>query len=289
MDRLNGASCYTYSKDGRYIGKYRCAISIEEDISTGNIIVLQTKKQVKIVIKEMRENLKHCSLKIVNHINGKYYMLEIDEIKDEEFDGEDKWFWVYSEDITSKIEDITKENYEQLKNTGQALIEWDKIRTSFGSGNMTKDKAFEELCVDIINEIKMTTEGNFHSRGGTDGGRDYIWEWSEIENTNLDFLDLPKSKWIMQCKYSSDIEQKLQKPEVWDEIVKVIPYTPNHYIIFTNRKRTSNFDDWWKEIIELSGRKKYLIPFSLHMVGREDLERLLNLYPEVKEKYFGIK
>lgn len=291
MNRLNGAKCYIYSKDGRYKGTYTCVIRVEENQIIGELVEspLGNIKKVEITIKSMQESLNDCKLTIFNCDKSQYYVLEDYIVVSSGCNEEDAWIIDNAENITSRIREITKDEYELLKSKGISNIEWGKIKTNFGNKTMTKDKAFEELCVEIINSIKLAPEGNFHSGGGTDGGRDYIWEWPEIENTNLDFLDLPKAKWIMQCKYSSDTEQKLQRPEVWEEIIKVIPYAPNHYIIFTNRKRTQSFDDWWKMASELSYRRKYLIPFSLHIVGREDIERLLNLFPNIKEKYFGTK
>lgn len=53
-----------------------------------------------------------------------------------------------------------------------------------------------------------------------------------------------------------------------------------------NRNITISFRDWWNNISELDGRKSKFIPFSLHMVGREDIEKLLNLWHDIKEKYF---
>ena len=289
MNRLNGANCLVYLNDGRYVGSYLCIIEIENNEIVESLInhpIANTKK-VKIIVKNIRKSLSNCKLTIFNNIKGEFYALKNYEVKTEGINDEDAWFIDEEENIISKIKKITKEDYEQLKTTGILNIEWDKIKTLINGDNVSKDKAFEYLCTDLINTIKPVKEGNFHPRGGTDAGRDYIWKWSAIDNPNIDFLDLPNETWIMQCKYSENPKQKLIRTEVWDEIVKVIQHNPNHYIIFTNRNITAQFKDWWDEVSRLDSRENKFIPFSLHLVGREDIERLLNLYHEIKEKYFG--
>ena len=90
----------------------------------------------------------------------------------------------------------------------------------------------------------------------------------------------------MQCKYSENINTNLQNSEIWKEIVTVIQHYPNHYIVFTNRNITPSFKDWWDRIACIDGRRNFLIPFSIHMVGREDIEKLLNMWHDIREKYF---
>lgn len=290
MNRLNGANCLIYSNDGIYKGKSICVIQIEEgqvienpmSASMGNI------KKIKIVVKNIKESLKNCKLTIFNESNGKYYALKNYEVRIENFNDEDAWASDIEENIVPKIKEIPKEEYEQLKTKGITNIEWSRIKTTICGENMTQDKAFENLCVDLINRIKITKEGSFHPRGGSDAGRDYIWKWPEIDNTSIDYLDLPSNTWVMQCKYSADPTQKLTQVEVWNEIVKVIQHNPNHYVIFTNRNITTSFKDWWDKTSELDGRKSKFIPFSMHMVGRDDIEKLLNLWHDIKEKYFEL-
>lgn len=288
MNRLNGADCLVYSNDGKYKGNFLCVIQIEKSQNIENLMnnTLGNIRKVTVVIKNVRESLANCKLTIFNNIEGEFYAFKNYEVKTEGYNGEDAWFNDYEENITSKIEKITREEYEQLKTKGILNVEWNKIKTLICDEIVSKDKAFEYLCVDLINKIKVTKEGNFHPRGGTDAGRDYIWKWSAIENINIDFLDLPDDIWIMQCKYSQNPKEKLTQTEVWNEIVKVIQHNPNHYIIFTNRNITTAFKDWWDRVSELDSRKSNFIPFSLHMVGREDIEKLLNLWHDIKEKYF---
>ena len=90
----------------------------------------------------------------------------------------------------------------------------------------------------------------------------------------------------MQCKYSENMNTNITKTEIWDEIVKVLQYNPNHYIVFTNRNITTSFNDWWNEVTSIEGRRKKYIPFSIHMVGRDDIEKLLNMWHDTRDKYF---
>ena len=288
MNRLNGAKCLVYSKDGIYKGMYICVIQIEENQEIGVLMnnSLGNMKKVTILVKDIKESLFDCKLTIVNGICGKFYALKNYEVTLEGINGEDAYFCDEETNITSRIKEISEEEYKQLTTNGISDILWNKIRTSINGENMTKDKAFEYLCEDLINRIKLAKEGNFHPRGGNDGGRDYTWKWSAIDNPNIDYLDLPEDMWIMQCKYSEEPKKKLRQTEVWDEIIKVIQYNPNHYILFTNRDITTAFKNWWDGISKLDGRNSKFIPFSLHIVYREDIERLLNLWHDIKNKYF---
>ena len=288
MNRLNGAKCLVYSKDGIYKGMYICVIQIEESPGIENLMSnsLGNIKKVTIIVKDIGKSLTDCKLTILNRVSEKCYAINDYEVKLAEIDNKDSYFYDDEKNIISKIKEITSEEYQKLIVSGTSSIVWDKIKTSINGEVISKDKAFEYLCVDLINQIKSVKEGSFHPRGGNDGGRDYIWKWSAIDNPKIDYLDLPNDLWIMQCKYSEKPTQKLKQTEVWDEIVKVIQYNPNHYILFTNRNVTRAFKDWWDGVAELDGRKNKFIPFSLHIVGREDIERFLNSYLDIKNKYF---
>ncbi len=287
MNRLNGADCLIYSNDGIYKGKYVCFIEVEDNQDMG--ILRETpisNKRVNIIIKNIKESLMNCKLTIFNYRNSNYFALKNYIVKNEKIDNDEVWINDDEQNIKSKIEQIEQEEYERLKTKGISYIEWNNINIKLGKENLSKDKSFEYLCVDLINKIKIPKEGDFHPRGGTDEGRDYIWKWPTIDNPKINYLDLPEEKWVMQCKYSENPNTKLTKTEVWDEIIKVVQHNPSHYIIFTNRNITTSFYDWWTKITELDNRKSKFIPFTLHLVGRENIEKLLNLWPDIKEKYF---
>ncbi|MBR2289893.1 MAG: hypothetical protein IJ867_04680 [Clostridia bacterium] len=287
MNRLNGANCLVYSKNGKYRGRHICVISSEENQNMGNLadLPIENSKKIKIIVRDVRESLKDCKLTMLSHIKDNYYVLKDYQVKTEEYNGEDAWFIDDEKTFTSKIEEISSEEYEKIKTTAISNIDWKNIKTTISNRKLTKDKAFECLCVELINKIKEA-KGDFHPRGGADGGRDYVWEWPVIDNSEIDFLNLSNDKWIMQCKYSEDPNQQLKQSEVWDEIIKVIQYNPDRYIFFTNRDITVPFYDWWKNVSSLDGRKTKFIPFSLYMVGRDNIERLLNYWTDIKEKYF---
>lgn len=288
MYRLNGANCIVYTSDGIYKGIYTCCIEIDDNQDMG--ILTNTPinpRGVKILIKGVKESLIDCKLTMYNHRNDMYIALRDYVVKDEKFDDDEVWVIDDEQNIKSKIEKISKEEYENLKTQEINYIDWKNINTNINGEEIAKDKAFEILCSELINEIKMTKEGTFHPMGGGDAGRDYIWKWPMIDKVNIEFLDLPDEVWIMQCKYSENVDKKLKQEEIWNEIIKVIQHNPNHYIIFTNRKITTSFYDWWNGICEFDNRRRKFIPFTLHLVGREDIEKLLNLCPNVKEKYFN--
>lgn len=290
MNRLNGANCIVYMSDGTYKGKYTCCLEIVDNQNMG--ILTNTpidSKMVKILIKGAKESLINCKLTMYNHRENTYMALKDYVVLNEKFDNEEVWITDDEQNIKSRIEEISKEEYERLETQEIDYIDWENINTKLTGEEIAKDKAFENLCSELINEIKMTKEGTFKPRGGGDAGRDFVWRWPAIDKVNINFLDLPDELWVMQCKYSEDINKNLSRVEIWDEIIKVIQHKPSHYIIFTNKNITSAFYDWWNSISEFDNRRSKFIPFTLHFVGREDVEKLLNLCPSIKERYFTSK
>ena len=59
MNRLNGAKCLVYSKDGIYKGMYICVIQIEENQEIGVLMnnSLGNMKKVTILVKDIKESL----------------------------------------------------------------------------------------------------------------------------------------------------------------------------------------------------------------------------------------
>lgn len=287
MHRLNGANCQVYSKNGVYNGRYTCIVQIEDNEKNGilgNMPVSGRKEY--IIIKNIKESLKDCKITIYNCHKNEYIVLKNYEVQNERIENDGIYIFDDEQNITSRIENITKDEYDKLQTQGVSIIDWRNITTEINGQKVSKDKSFEYLCSDLINKMKIVKEGNFHPQGGTDGGRDYIWMWPIVDNMEIDFLDLPSEKWVMQCKYSESTNTKLKKTEVWDEIVKVIQHNPSHYIIFTNRNITTSLFDWWKEVSKFDNRRKKFIPFSLHLVNKDDIERMLDIWPSIREKYF---
>lgn len=285
MNRINNGDCLLYADNDKFIGKFYCYF----DTNMG----METRAQNVIIIKDCIHMLDSSGasieksrfrVQIIKRFNGRYFMLNFPYIINIEI--EEKDFHISTdEDITNLIEEISEKQYNEILEKCTIPIEWEKIKENINGQVVSKDKAFELLCLDLINKIKNTKESDFHPLAGADGGIDYEWEWPSVD-TNIDFLDLPKVKWIMQCKYSEDINTEIKVEEVWANIVQVMQYKPDHYIIATNRKRKKSFKDWWDKKEEISGKKISFIPFSLHFFTRENIERLLNLYPDIKKKYF---
>lgn len=287
MNRLNGANCLVYSEDGKYKGEYTCVVEIEDNQNMGILENTSiSNRETTMHIKNMPDSLMNCRLIIFNCHNGNYYVLRDYVVKNEKVGTDEVVINDDEQNIISKIESVDESEYQRLKTKEINNINWNNINTNINGNTLTKDKVFENLCVDLINAIKLAKEGAFHPNGGLDAGRDYIWKWSAIDNAKIDFLDLPDEIWVMQCKYSENPKQVLTRTETWNEIVKVLQHNPNHYIIFTNRKITAGYYDWWNGIANLDERKSKFIPFTLHLVNKDNLEKLLDIFPTIKEKYF---
>lgn len=288
MNRINNGDCLLYADNDKFIGKFYCYF----DTSMG----METSVQNVIIIRDCVHMLSSCGanieksnfrVQIIKKFKEKYYMLNFSFVRSLNIEIEENDFHIsIDEDITNLIETISEQQYNEILEKGTIAIEWENIKENINGKIVSKDKAFELLCLDLINQIRNTKENDFHPLVGADGGIDYEWDWPSVD-TNIDFLDLPKVKWIMQCKYSKDINTEIKIEEIWANIVQVMQYKPDHYIIATNRKRKKSFKDWWDNKEELSGKKISFIPFSLHFFTRENIERLLNMYTDIKKKYFN--
>lgn len=69
-------------------------------------------------------------------------------------------------------------------------------------------------------------------------------------------------------------------------LVKVIMHKPDHYLLITNRKITSDFSDWIDN--QVFSNTDYFIPFKVHLIQKEQLEVILSTpqYRIIMQKYF---
>lgn len=166
---------------------------------------------------------------------------------------------------------IVEEEYHFI-NAGWMVINWSSIKIP--QGGTTHDYAFEELCREILLKNNKYTDFEFISQG-PDRGRDGKYE--------LDEEPFPrghsKVKCILQCKYSNQITQNMNKREIHEELVKVAQHNPRYYVLATNRNMTQDFPDW---LNALPG-----FQFEKVLVSRQTLEAIVKSHPDLWMKYFG--
>lgn len=163
-------------------------------------------------------------------------------------------------------------------------FDWSKLIVPAGCSGTKPSDAFEDLINEIIH-LSFKGLVNYERSGpGVDRGRDGEFE--------IDMAAwLPKAnattKWILQCKYSVNINTSLRIDEIYSEMIKVLMHKPDYYLLVTNRKITQDFKDWFNS--DLMKNTTYFIPYKKILIQREELESLLSQpqYLHLKAKYFG--
>lgn len=168
MNRINGGICCVYSVDNIYKGSYECYTEAYFNQGIDNRIdnsSYQNQGKLKIVVKNYKKSLEDCKLTIFKKNDNNYYALKEYKVNENGVEDENAWVIDDADLILSEIEQISREEYEKLRLKRINNIEWNKIKTELSGEIITKDKAFENLCIDLINRIKITKEWGFHPKG----------------------------------------------------------------------------------------------------------------------------
>lgn len=181
------------------------------------------------------------------------------------------------------INEVTKKEYEDFEADIQSL-DWKRIiipPAYTGKDKLTEADAFEMMCQEIVLEwgaknMRQIGKGPDRARDGT----------FEIEADSwIPIITNYSNLWVMQCKYSQGYAN-LNEAEIYSEIAKVLMHKPDYYLLMTNRKVTSDFNDWFKSVFE---DNKYHIPFKSVLIGQKQLEQILAMpnMRAIRLKYFG--
>ena len=168
MNRITGGICCVYSIDNIYEGSYECYTELYYNQGIDNRIdnsSYQNQEKLKIVVKNYKKSLENCKLTIFKKHDNNYYALKEYKVIENGVEDENAWVIDDADIILSEIEQIPREEYEKLRLKRINNIEWNKIKTEFSGEIITKDKAFENLCIDLINKIKITEIETFHPKG----------------------------------------------------------------------------------------------------------------------------
>lgn len=163
------------------------------------------------------------------------------------------------------------------------IFDWSNIKipsNCMGKDRANEADAFESLCRDMI--LKWGAS-SFEGIGkGADGGKDGVFDITVA--SWIPQITRQPDKWILQCKYSKNYDN-MKRTEVYDEMVKVITYNPDYYLIMTNRKITDQFQQWFNNI---SQGRVVTIPFKSILINREQMESYLRdpSMIEIRNKYF---
>lgn len=284
----NSHKCLIYNSENCFVGKYDCLYTetkeetneIEEvSIARKNII------ELKILNVELCESFNNYRLMILIELpekylklDNKYLVVSSDKIENDIIIHEEKEN--FGEFILIDVNEYNK----LINNIDETVIDWSNIKNPSPRETLTKPKIFEKLCEEIISDIRCPLSGSYIPTGSGDQGRDYTWEWPNVETQNT-LLNLPTQKWIMQCKYTNS-NLKLYKTEIWDGIVAVLEHEFDHYLLVTNRELTPDTYNWWEQIKNTSNRRKSCIPMSCFLITKIDLENYLRAHDEIRRRYF---
>ncbi|MGG6447693.1 hypothetical protein [Pseudobacillus badius] len=284
IQKFSGEPCKLYNEKGELVSKGQIKITIP-------FLSTMREYQMHSPMKDDNEIVLTVN-KLYKQINGgKYTIKSVIEDDDSylEVEVKDLALEKVSDRLTQKIGPsvpvITKVDKSDYHNFHKELATLDWTNILIPPGCKGKDKAtqadsFESMCQEIV--LKWGAK-NFGAIGkGADRGRDGTFlieahSWIPI-STNYSNL------WILQCKYSKNYAN-LSSTDVYEELVKVLMHRPDYFLIMTNRKVTSDFNDWLKSLNDLN----YHIPFKVVFIGKEELEEILSLPTmlEIREKYFN--
>lgn len=124
----------------------------------------------------------------------------------------------------------------------------------------------EELARDLLQEHHKIVLENF--KEGKDGGADLRY--------SFDF----KNNIIVQCKKRDNFTSL--KSGIKKESKKVELLNPKRYILFTSSSLSSHNKSFIKEAFG-----KHILEFS-DIIGREDINNLLGLYPQIEKKHYKL-
>lgn len=277
---FNVESIKVYSIEDELIGKGTLVISYFDMDAKQYKLMESTELDIKI--KELDAKFEDDEYKICSIVNSdeNYYKLEVSSAKLENDNGKLKGK-LHFDNITITLSD--KESYIEFVAYTQK-INWKDI--SLPEGYAGKDKvdeagAFEALCLDIVKHwggknLEIIGKGPDRARDGAFKVTAYSW---------IPILTDYSNDWILQCKYSKEYNN-LQISEVYDEVTKVLMHKPDYFLLMTNRKISSDFNDWFEAALK---ENKYHIPFKCILINKTQLEQIL-AEPEmsyIKRKYFG--
>lgn len=176
------------------------------------------------------------------------------------------------------IEESNCEEFEEFTKI-KYQFDWANIKVINSTTGSEKEDAFEDLCIDLLNTWKVKDLKRIGK--GVDRGRDATCYFNDCKIPVLDST----SFWVVQCKYSVSYKA-LEIHEIYKEMVKVMMHKPDHYLLITNRKITSDFLDWINN--EVFTNTDYFIPFKVHLIQKEQLEAILSRpeYRSISQKYF---
>jgi hypothetical protein len=176
------------------------------------------------------------------------------------------------------IDEVKKDEFEQFTKT-QYKFDWSNIKTTNSTTGTEKEDAFEDLCIELLNTWKVKDLNRIGK--GVDRGRDATCSFKDCKIPLIEAT----SFWVVQCKYSVSYKA-LEIQEIYKEMVKVIMHKPDHYLLITNRKITSDFSDWINN--QVFSNTDYFIPFKVHLIQKEQLEAILSTpqYRSIMQKYF---
>lgn len=284
IQKFSGENCKLYNEKGEFLTKGQLKIQVPFQITLENYQMFspikKVEKKITITIKNMKKDIPDGIFNLHSILKEKNSFLEV-KLKNIELIQENDTLVQAVDIFRPTFNTVNELDYETFNKTFKVL-DWTRIEIPHGvkgKDTATQADAFESMCQEIVQKLGAKNLGAIGK--GTDRGRDGTFlidanSWIPI-TTNY------SNSWILQCKYSKNYSN-LSETDVYKEIVKVLMHKPDYFLIMTNRKVTSDFNDWLKSINEI----EYHIPFKVVIIGREGLEEILSMptMESIRDKYF---
>lgn len=287
LDAFKGHPCYIYDTKSNFLTKGNFYIE------SGNIFLNESSdligyqsKRDNIILKNLNDSISdgyyivHIMIKYADE--DQYFKLTCKEANFSNLYGNLKSTEIVEMsnlDNHFKIEEATKAEYESFEN--QSLnFDWANIIIPPNCSGDSQADAFEDLAQDLLNHLKVQNYERISK--GRDNGRD-----GEFEMDLAGWLPRVSAptKWIVQCKYSKN-KNNLTQSDIHTEMINILKYKPDFYLLITNRNLTEGFKDWFKNINGISNPDH--IPIKRVLLQREDIEGILSegKYQSIRKKYF---